>query len=210
MLRIVQSVPSPKAEPFKQWLAQVGNERIEETGDPEQGLVAARERAIRAYMTQGYSRQWAEQRVYGIEIRLRVTHEWQERGGEAFYALLTEMLHRGAFDISTQEHMALKDFTEGNDGRRTGELRDGMTIRELGVIAFAEAMAAAEHEEHDSHGIHALKRDVQVAGATAHEARLAVERITGQPVVSAINAMPQANTLWGQLPAPSTPATENE
>lgn len=150
---------------------------------------------------QGYSREWAETRVKSLEIRAILTQEWKERGGARFYALLTEMLHHGALDIGTQEHMALKGFAQRKDGRYKGDLRPALTIRELGVLTFGETTAMAEHQENDSHGLDELKRDDHVAGQTAREARLAIERITGQQIVTSTNAIPGSDGgLWGTLP----------
>ena len=151
--------------------------------------IGKEDKTIRAYIARGYSLEWATERVKSLAGRARLTQSWAERGGAGFYDLLTEMLHQGALDISTQEHLALKGFEQGKDGRYHGPLRDAMTIRELAIISFTESMAHAEHEEHDSQGIGALQRDVQVAGELGHEARLLVEKRTKADVVSSRNML---------------------
>jgi DNA-damage-inducible protein D len=200
MLRIVQSVPSPKAEPFKQWLAQVGTERIEEASDPELGYQEWRRRAIASYMARGYSREWAERRVDTITTRDQLTAEWSVRDiDQQDFAVLTDRLHMGAFGLTTQAHKALKGFPVTRDGRYTGELRDGMTITELAFTNLSQALAVEQHQRNDSHGITAITQDIDTAGRATTAAREAVEQITGQPVVSPTNTIPGSTGLWDVL-----------
>jgi len=205
MLRLVQSIPSPKAEPFKRWLAEVGNDRLEELGNPELGFQEWRRRAVNSYMAQGYSHEWAVIRIDVITSRNDLTEEWFVRGiDQKDYAILTNRLHMGIFGLSVQEHMGLKHYPVTRKGRRvvyTGELREGMTATELVLTNFGQEAARAQHIDNDSHGFDEITRDIDVAGIMASAAREALEQHTGQRIPSAINAIPQSNTLWGdQLP----------
>lgn len=195
MLRLVQSVPSPHAEPFKLWLAQAGNEQLEAMHDPERAIADAHERAVHSYVNLGYSRDWADDRVDAIEVRLALTRTWQERGGERFAAILTALLHEHAFGLTPEQHKRLKQFAEDRDGRMRGELRDAMTRRELAIIRLAETIAQTEHEEQNSQGFEALRRDVEVAGDAAGIARRALEERTGRAVVVSTD-MRQQRGLW--------------
>jgi len=147
------------------------------------------DKAIRAYMSRGYSLDYAIVRIKSIADRARLTDSWKKRGGARFYALLTEILHSRSFDIGTQEHMALKGFTEDVGGHYEGNLRPALTIRELAIASFTDSMARAEHEENDSYGITQLKRDCEVAGNLGRQTRLLVEAQTGKKVVSARNML---------------------
>ncbi len=207
MFRLIQSVPSPHAERFKQWLAQVGAERLEEIADPEQALEEWKERAVRSYMAHGYSEAWAKARVDSILARKRVTGEWAVRGiqpGE--YPILTDRMHMGTFGLSIQEHMELKGYPViQRSGKMThkGDLREGMTILESAVITFAENVSAGLHVERDSHGFPEIARDVDDASTLAKKNRIELERLTGQPVVSATNMLIEKDGgLWSMLPPP--------
>ena len=130
LLRIIQSVPSPKAEPFKQWLAKVGSERIDEINDPEIGI----ERLMETYLKKGYSKEWINQRLKSIEVRKELTDEWENRGvkkGEE-YAILTDEITKGWSGFTTKEYKNLKDLKKEN-------LRDNMTNLELVLNMLAEA-----------------------------------------------------------------------
>jgi hypothetical protein len=188
LLRLIQSIPSPKAEPIKQWLARVGCERLEEMRDPE----LAADHLQQLYRQQGYSEAWIEQRMRTILTRDELTDEWRERGaheGKEF-AVLTDTIHHGTFDLKTSEHKKLKQI----DGRRN--LRDSMTELELALINLAEVAATTFHRERDSQGFTDLRRDANEAGEAGGEARAAVEARLGRPVVSRENH----KTLTAQRP----------
>ncbi len=156
MLRIVQSVPSPKAEPVKHWLATVGAERIEELENPALAI----DRARQYYLAQGYSAEWIAQRLRSIVTRDDITDEWRERGAREGreFALLTDTLHKGTFDITTAEHKAVKDL------KKRDNLRDSMSIVELALTSLAEATATELHRERGSQGFGQLRGDTQRAG----------------------------------------------
>ncbi|MGH2517061.1 MAG: BRO-N domain-containing protein [Ktedonobacterales bacterium] len=179
VLRIVQSVPSPKAEPFKQWLARVGTERLQEQENPE--LVADRMR--KEYERLGYSDVWISERLKNVVIRNDLTDEWRERGAEEGreFAILTDTLCKGTFDITTAEHRKVKHIPVRQN------LRDSMTPLELVLTSLAELTAAEIHQTRDSDGLVELQRDAHDAGAVAGNARREVETLTGKPVVSPLN-----------------------
>lgn len=179
LLRIIQSIPSPKAEPFKQWLARVGTERLEEIEHPE--LAADRMRQL--YRARGYSDEWIDRRLQGIIVREELTQEWRERGAEEGrqFAILTDILSRGTFDLKVGEHKAVKAL-KARDG-----LRDSMTSMELLLTALSEETAKTLHQVHDSQGMPMLERDAREAGDVAGATRRDIEQRTGQPVVSTEN-----------------------
>lgn len=179
ILRIIQSVPSPKAEPFKQWLARVGAERLEEMDDP--ALAADRMRKL--YEKQGYSDEWIGERLKNVVIRNELTAEWRERGAEEGreFAILTDVLNKGTFDLTTAEHKELKRLKPRQN------LRDSMTTLELALNSLAEATSAAIHQAHDSQGFMELQDDAHQAGGIAGSARRDIEEATGRPVVSSEN-----------------------
>jgi DNA-damage-inducible protein D len=174
MLRIVQSVPSPKAEPFKQWLAQVGTERLQDD---------AVERMRKEYERLGYTDEWISERLRNIVIRNELTDEWRGRGAEEGqeFALLTDTLSKGTFDLTTGEHRKLKHLS------KTANLRDSMVPMELVLTSLAELTAAETHQTRASHGFDDLQRDARDAGAVAGHARHEVEELTGKKVVSPTN-----------------------
>ncbi len=179
MLRIVQSIPSPKAEPVKQWLARVGTERLEEMEHPE----LAADRLRQQYRALGYSDEWIDRRLQGIVIRDELTEEWRERGAREGrqFAALTDTLHHGTFDISASEHRVVKQI-----GQRQN-LRDSMTTMELLLTALSEETAKELHQARDSRGFGELRRDASEAGEVGGAARRDIEARTGRPVVSAEN-----------------------
>ncbi|WIG59594.1 MAG: hypothetical protein OJF49_002341 [Ktedonobacterales bacterium] len=180
LLRIIQSIPSPKAEPFKQWLARVGVQRLEELDNPR---VAADSLRL-LYRKRGYDEEWIELRLRGITVRDDLTTEWRDRGAEEGreFAVLSEILHRGAFDASTNEHKQIKQLKPREN------LRDNMTSLELALTMLSEATATALHQAHDSQGFIELQGDAQKAGEIAGSARQQIEAETGRPVVSSENA----------------------
>lgn len=179
LLRIVQSIPSPKAEPFKQWLARVGIERLTEMEDP----ALAAERLRKEYQRLGYSDAWIGERLKNITIRNALTDEWRERGAEEGreFALLTDLLSKETFDKTTAEHRQLKHLAKSTN------LRDSMTPLELVLASLAEVTATEMHQERDSQGFGALQHDAREAGQVGGSARRDIEARLGKPVVSPTN-----------------------
>ena len=179
LLRLIQSIPSPRAEPFRLWLAQVGEERLEEIEHPE----AAIERVRTTYRAKGYDDAWIEARIKNDLIRNELTDEWQDRGAKegVEYAILTNELTKGTFGFSVQTYKQYKLLpTRAN-------LRDHMNPIELALTSLSEATAITNHRERDSQGFDELKRDAIDAGRTAGKARKAIEEDRGKPVISAEN-----------------------
>jgi hypothetical protein len=179
ILRIVESIPSPKAEPFKRWLARVGHERLQEMENPE--LAADRMRAH--YRRLGYSDDWIDRRLQGILVRDELTQEWHERGAQEGkeFAALTDTLQRGSFDLTTAEHKMVKHI-----GPRQN-LRDSMTTLELALTILAEETAKELHQAHDSQGYDELHEDTKEAGEVGGATRRDIEARTGRPAVSGEN-----------------------
>lgn len=180
ILRIIQSIPSPKAEPFKQWLAQVGAERIAEIENPE--LVASRMRDI--YRTKGYSDEWIALRQRGIAVRDSLTDEWKKRGikeGKE-YAILTAEISKAAFGITPSDYKKLKSLDRPSDN-----LRDHMTDLELLFTALGEASTTEIAKTHDAYGMAENTQAARAGGKIAGDARKALEDKTGRKVVSASN-----------------------
>ena len=179
IFRIIQSIPSPKAEPFKQWLAKVGRERLDEIEHPE----LAADRLRQQYRALGYSDEWIDRRLQGIVIRDELTNEWRGRGAQEGreFAALTDTLQRGTFDLSTSEHRQVKHI-----GQRQN-LRDSMTTMELLLTALSEETARELHQARDSQGYGELHRDAGEAGEVGGAARRDIEARTGRPVVSGEN-----------------------
>ena len=179
ILRIIQSIPSPKAEPFKLWLAQVGRERIEETIDPELTI----ERALETYLKKGYTREWINQRLQAIQVRKELADEWDAHGVQkgVEYAILTDEISRAWSGMSTRQYKNLKGLKKEN-------LRDNMTTLELVLNMLAEA-TTTEISKQKSPGT--FSENLAVAregGEAAGIARKAVEERTGVPVITAKNA----------------------
>lgn len=179
LLRIIQSIPSPKAEPFKLWLAQVGRERIEETIDPELTI----ERALETYLKKGYTREWINQRLQAIQVRKELTDEWDTRGVQkgVEYAILTDEISRAWSGMSTRQYKNLKGLKKEN-------LRDNMTTLELVLNMLVEAttteISKQKAPETFSENIDVARAGGKVAG----DARKAIERQTGVPVITSKNA----------------------
>ena len=179
LLRIIQSIPSPKAEPFKMWLAQVGRERIEETIDPELTI----ERALETYQRKGYSREWINQRLQAIQVRKELTDEWDARGVQQGieYAILTDEISRAWSGMTTRQYKRLKGLKKEN-------LRDNMTTLELVLNMLAEATTT---EISKQKGPETFAENIEIAcagGKVAGDARKAVETQTGVPVITSQNA----------------------
>ncbi|MBR2892672.1 MAG: phage antirepressor protein [Clostridia bacterium] len=189
VLRIVQSIPSKKAEPFKLWLAQVGRERIEETIDPELTI----ERALENYRKKGYTREWINQRLQAIQVRKELTDEWQNRGVRQGieYAILTDEITRAWSGMSTKQYKKLKGLKKEN-------LRDNMSTLELVLNMLAEATTTEISKQQQPETFADNIRVARSGGEAAGEARSAVEKRTGLPVISSKNAA-QLNSLVTNL-----------
>ena len=179
LLRIIQSIPSPKAEPFKLWLAQVGRERIEETIDPELTI----DRALETYLKKGYSREWINQRLQAIQVRKELTDEWDARGVQkgVEYAILTDEITKAWSGMNTRQYKNLKGLKKEN-------LRDNMTTLELVLNMLAEATTTEISKQKAPEG---LRENVEVArsgGKVAGDARKSIEQQTGVPVITSKNA----------------------
>jgi len=179
LLRIIQSIPSPKAEPFKLWLAQVGRERIEETIDPELTI----ERALETYLKKGYTREWINQRLQAIQVRKELTDEWDARGVQkgVEYAILTDEITKAWSGMTTRKYKNLKGLTKEN-------LRDNMSTLELVLNMLAEATTT---ELSKTKNPQTFKENLEVAksgGEAAGIARKEVEKRTGKSVITSKNA----------------------
>ena len=179
LLRIIQSIPSPKAEPFKMWLAQVGQERIEETIDPELTI----ERALETYQRKGYSREWINQRLQAIQVRKELTDEWDARGVQQGieYAILTDEISRAWSGMTTRQYKRLKGLKKEN-------LRDNMTTLELVLNMLAEATTTELSKEHQPETFEENKEIARRGGRIAGETRKSIEADTGKPVITSQNA----------------------
>jgi hypothetical protein len=178
LLRLVQSIPSPKAEPFKQWLARVGYERIEETEDPE----LAFDRAMETYLKKGYSKEWINQRLKSIEVRKELTDEWESRGVEkgTEFAILTDEITRAWSGLSTREYKQHK-------GLKKEGLRDNMTNIELVLNMLAEATTTEISKEKSPKGFEQSRKIAKQGGTIAGNARKQIESKTGKSIVSPKN-----------------------
>lgn len=178
IFRIIQSIPSSKAEPFKRWLAKVGYERIQEIEDPE--LAAKRGRAI--YRAKGYPDDWIEKRMRGIAIREQLTNEWEKRGvqEEKQYAILTAEIADATFGLNPSEHKKLK-------GLKNQNLRDHMTDLELVFTMLGEASTTEIAVQNDVQGFHQNKKAAREGGEIAGNARKELEQKSGRKVVSKSN-----------------------
>ena len=189
LLRIIQSIPSPKAEPFKLWLAQVGRERIEETIDPELTI----DRALETYLKKGYSREWINQRLQAIQVCKELTDEWDARGVQkgVEYAILTDEITKAWSGMNTRQYKNLKGLKKEN-------LRDNMTTLELVLNMLAEATTTEISKQKAPEG---LRENVEIArsgGKVAGDARKAIERQTGVPVITSKSAT-QLNQVVSNL-----------
>jgi hypothetical protein len=179
LLRLIQSIPSPKAEPFKQWLARVGYERIEETEDPELAL----ERAMETYLKKGYSRDWINQRLKSIEVRKELTDEWEDRGiqkGREF-AILTDEITKAWSGLSTREYKQVKSLKKEN-------LRDHMTNMELVLNMLAEATTTEISKQKQPQGFEENREIAEQGGTIAGNTRKEIEAKSGKPIITAKNA----------------------
>ena len=179
LLRLIQSIPSPKAEPFKLWLARVGYQRIEETEDPE----LAFERAMQTYLKKGYSKEWINQRLKSIEVRKELTDEWQQRGLQEGleYAILTDEITNAWADKSVKEYKRFKGLKKQN-------LRDNMTNLELVLNMLAEASTTEISKKKKPESFAENKTVARQGGHVAGTARKEIEAQTGERIVSPANA----------------------
>lgn len=180
IFRIIQSVPSPKAEPFKMWLAEVGKERIDEIIDPELTI----DRALEGYARKGYGREWINQRLQAIQVRKELTDTWQDHGVKAGneYAILTNEISKAWSGMTTREY---KDFK----GLKKENLRDNMSTTELILNMLAETATKDIAEATNPQGLDENKQVAQDGGSIAGDARKSIEARTGKPVITSKNAI---------------------
>lgn len=180
IFRIIQSIPSPKAEPFKMWLAEVGKERIDEIIDPELTI----DRALKTYLKKGYSREWINQRLQAIQVRKELTDAWQDHGVKEGreYAILTNEISKAWSGMTTREYKDFKELKKEN-------LRDNMSTLELVLNMLAEATTTELTQIHHPQGLDENKKIAQDGGNIAGDTRKAIEQKTGKPVITAKNAI---------------------
>ncbi len=178
LFRLIQSVPSPKVEPLKRWLARVGKERIDEIENPELGM----ERMKALYEKKGYPKEWIDKRTRGIAVRQDLTDEWKNRGlrNSIEFAILTNEIMQGAFDLDVEDYKQVKGLEREN-------LRDHMTDMELILTMLAEATTTKLHRDRATLGFEPLKKDARDGGSVAGRTRRDIEKQSGQPVVSSGN-----------------------
>ncbi len=194
ILRLIQSIPSPKAEPFKMWLAMVGSERIDETADPEKAI----ERALETFFRKGYSKEWIDQRLKTIEVRKELTDEWDSRGVQkgVEYAILTDEITKAWAGISTKEYKNLK-------GLKKESLRDNMTNLELVLNMLAEASTTEISKKKQPETFEENKTVARQGGLVANAAKNQLEETTGKKVVTGKNKkeiiwVPRTETAVGR------------
>ena len=179
LLRIIQTIPSPKAEPFKRWLAQVGSERLEEIVNPELAINRAKE----TYIRKGYEDTWIAQRLKTIDNRKELTDTWKERGAkDRDYAILTDEIYKSTFNMNTAQYKELKEIS-----KTKRNLRDSMEKLELAITNLAEVTANEMHNTNNSFGLAELKDDVQEAGKITGKARKEIEEKIGKKVAEKTN-----------------------
>jgi prophage antirepressor-like protein len=178
LFRVIQSIPSPKVEPLKRWLAKVGKERLDEIENPE--LAMGRMQDL--YEKKGYPKEWIDKRLRGIAVRQDLTDEWKERGAASRleFAILTNEIMQGTFDLKVDEYKLVKTLEREN-------LRDHMTDIELILTMLGEATTTKLHRDRDSLGMEPLKKDAKDGGAVAGRTRKDIEQQTGKPVISTEN-----------------------
>ena len=187
VLRIIQSIPSVKAEPFKRWLAKVGSERIEEINNPE----LAMDRMKDIYERKGYSKSWIEQRERGITTRHNLTDEWKERGVNKGkdYAILTNEIYKSGFGLDAKEYKIIKGLHESKN------LRDSMTNIELALTNLGEATAVEFHKKNNSNGLKELKQDMNKAGKVLNKAKNEIENELDRSIVTSENYIELTNKI---------------
>ncbi len=200
LLRLIQSIPSPKAEPFKRWLAKVGHERMQEMADPAQSLDRAREN----WQKLGRSTKWIQQRMTGQETRNKLTDYWKESGIEKSdeFALLTNIIHQEWTGLSVQAHKSLKSL-------KTQNLRDHMSEAELIFTALAELSTRQIAETEEAQGLQQNAKAGKEGGRVAKRAKDDLEKRTGQKVVTGSNFLPPGKSIPAQLAATPERKTNN-
>lgn len=179
ILRLIQSIPSPNAEPFKLWLAMVGNERLEEIQDPELAI----DRAKNIYERKGYPKEWIDKRMRGINVRHSLTDEWKDRGikSGSDFAILTDEIYKGTFDMTAQEYKKHKSLDKENN------LRDHMDDIELILTMLGEATTTKLTQDRDSQEFDALHKDAKDGGGVAGRTRKDIENQTKMKVITSKN-----------------------
>ena len=190
LLRIIQSIPSKKAEPFKLWLAQVGRERIEEVIDPELTI----ERALETYVKKGYSREWINQRLQAIQVRKELTDEWDKRGVKKGieYAILTDEITKAWSGMTTRQY-------KNHKGLKKENLRDNMSTLELALNMLAEATTTELTKTQNPYGLEENREVAQSGGKIAGDARKNIEAQTGKPVITSDNAARLNEVVTGMI-----------
>ena len=186
IFRIIQSIPSPKAEPFKMWLAEVGKERIDETIDPELTI----DRALETYLKKGYTKEWINQRLQAIQVRKELTDAWDEHGIEKGreYAILTDEITKAWSGMTTRRY---KDFK----GLKKENLRDNMSTLEIVLNMLAEATTTELTKTTNPQGLEENKKVAKEGGSIAGDARKAIEEKTGKPVITSKNAIDMSRLI---------------
>ena len=201
VLRLVQSIPSPKAEPFKMWLAQVGAERLDEIADPEKAI----QRGAAYYREKGYSDEWIRQRLRTIEIRKKLTDEWSARGVETDleYAILTNDMTKAWSGLSVKEYKALK-------GLKKESLRDNMTDLELVFNMLAEVTTTRLSQKEKPEGFEESRKVAKKGGAATKQSRQSIEKIIDEKIVSPLNASEKEKLVTEKLPEIPDPTEPKE
>ena len=186
IFRIIQSIPSPKAEPFKMWLAEVGKERIDETIDPELTI----DRALETYLKKGYTKEWINQRLQAIQVRKELTDAWDEHGIQKGkeYAILTDEITKAWSGMTTRRY---KDFK----GLKKENLRDNMSTLEIVLNMLAEATTTELTKTTNPQGLEENKKVAKEGGSIAGDARKAIEEKTGKPVITSKNAIDMSRLI---------------
>ena len=201
LLRLIQSIPSKKAEPFKMWLAQVGRERIEEIIDPELTI----DRALEIYSKKGYPADWINQRLQTIRARKELTDEWQSHGVEkgTEYAILTDEVTKAWSGMNTRQYKKLKGLKKEN-------LRDNMSTLELALNMLAEATTTELTKTQNPQGLEENRAVARTGGKIAGEARERIEKETGNPVITSQNAASLNSIVTGMIEAVIQEEDKNE
>lgn len=201
ILRIIQSIPSPKAEPFKQWMAQVGKERIEETIDPEMAI----DRALYTYQKKGYEEDWIRQRLMSIRVRNELTDEWKNRGMQKGqdYAILTNEITKAWSGMTTREYKNFKGLKKEN-------LRDHMSTMEIVLNMLAEATTTELSKVHKPEGLPENMKVAKRGGTYAGQVRKDIEKDTGNPIITSQNAKQLQNTLKNTIESVSNVEVNDE
>ena len=198
IFRLIQSIPSPNAEPFKLWFAKLAEERIQEVIDPSLAI----ERARQTYLKKGYDEEWTNTRIKGIGARNALTNEWKNRGADTKdYAILTDEISKGTFGITTKQHKNIKGLDNQN-------LRDNMSALELALMTLAEVTTTEIHKTNDSQGLSQLKQDAHDGGDIASITRQNIEQKIGKPVVTSENAKDFRKTKKIKMPKNTKKMTE--